>query len=158
MKETLFLTVEECLALHAELIRRFGGSPGIRDLGLLESALARPRSVYYRTLSEQAAALLQSLVSNHCFVDGNNRMAFAAADIFLRMNGYQLKPQPEADEEFIIKRIIAGKAALVEITDWLETKLEKVEGPPPETGKGIGLKARSGRRAGKRRRPPTRGA
>jgi len=84
MEEILYPTLEEAVHLHGRLLERFGGRPGVRDLGLLESALARPRSGYYRSLSEQAAALLQSLVLNHCFVDGNKRMAFALAMTFLR--------------------------------------------------------------------------
>ena len=89
-RETVFLSVEEMLELHRQLIERFGGAGGVRDPGLLESALARPRSGYYASLSEQAAALLQSLAGNHAFVDGNERISFAAAAVFLRTNGYAL--------------------------------------------------------------------
>ncbi len=123
MSETLYLTLEEGLALHAELVRRFGGSPGIRDPGLLESALARPRSGYYRSLSEQAAALMQSLASNPCFIDGNKRVAFAAAAIFLRMNGYHIQVDGVTGESFLIDRVIVAKADLAEITAWIETRL-----------------------------------
>jgi death-on-curing protein len=124
MSETLYLTLEEGLALHAELIRRFGGSPGIRDPGLLESALARPRSGYYRTLSEQAAALMQSLASNHCFIDGNKRMAFAAAAIFLRINGFHLQVDGGPGESFLVGRVIVDKAGLAEITAWMEARIK----------------------------------
>lgn len=65
------------------MISSVGRLDGLRDLGLLESALARPRSGYYSSLSEQGAALMQSLASNHAFVDGNERMAFAATAVFL---------------------------------------------------------------------------
>jgi death on curing protein len=123
VKETLYLTLEESLTLHAELIRRFGGSAGVRDPGLLESALARPKSGYYKSLSEQAAALLQSLVSNHCFLDGNKRMAFAGSAIFLHMNGFRLEVDAESGESFMIERVIKGKAELAEITAWIEAKL-----------------------------------
>jgi len=92
---TLFPTLQETLELHDQLILRFGGSKGVRDLGLLESALVRPQSGYYDTLSMQAAALLQSLCQNHCFVDGNKRVAFASTAIFLRMNGYRLSVKPD---------------------------------------------------------------
>ena len=126
MKETLYLTLEESLTLHAELIRRFGGLAGVRDPGLLESALARPRSGYYKSLSEQAAALLQSLVSNHCFVDGNKRMAFAAAAIFLHMNGFRLAVDAEAGETFMIERVIQAKAELAEIKAWIEAGLTPI--------------------------------
>jgi death-on-curing protein len=117
---TLFLSLEEVLFLHAELIRRFGGNGGLRDRGLLESALARPRSGYYETLSLQAAALLQSLCQNHAFVDGNKRVAFAATAIFLRMNGHSLRVTADEGEQFLIERAIVGRAPLDEIASWLE--------------------------------------
>jgi len=108
--DTLFPTVEEALHLHLQLIAGFGGSPGIRDLGLLESTLARPRSGYYRTLSEQAAALMQSLTLNHAFVDGNKRMAFALTAVFLRMNGYRLTVSPDEGDRLLVNRIIVNRA------------------------------------------------
>jgi death-on-curing protein len=79
VKLTLFPTLEETLELHRILLDRFGGTRGVRDLGLLQSALARPQTGYYDTLWQQAAALLQSLGRNHPFVDGNKRVAFALA-------------------------------------------------------------------------------
>jgi death-on-curing protein len=127
VKETLYLSLEESLGLHAELIGRFGGLPGVRDPGLLESALARPRSGYYATLAEQAAALLQSLVSNHSFVDGNKRMAFAAAAIFLHMNGFSLETDADSGETFMIERVIKGKAELAEIAVWIANRLSPVD-------------------------------
>lgn len=123
---TLFLSLEEVLFLHAELIRRFGGNGGLRDRGLLESALARPRSGYYETLSLQAAALLQSLCQNHAFVDGNKRVAFAATAIFLRMNGYSLVVNADDGERFLIDRAIVGRAPLDEIAGWLERNMRAV--------------------------------
>ena len=123
MKSTVFLSVEEVLLLHAELIRRFGGSGGIRDHGLLESALARPRTGHYQTLSLQAAALLQSLCQNHAFVDGNKRVAYAATAIFLRVNGQRLVATADEGERFVIDRAIVGRAALDEIATWIEAHL-----------------------------------
>lgn len=79
MASALYLTLEEVLALHAALIVRHGGAPGVRDKGLVESALARARSGYYDSLSEQAAAILQSFAMNHAFTDGNERVAWAAS-------------------------------------------------------------------------------
>jgi len=122
--KTLFPTLEEALYLHAELIERFGGTPGVRDRGLLESCLARPRSGYYRSLSEQAAALMQSLARNHAFVDGNKRMAFALTAVFLRLNGYSLSVGAEAGEHFVVRRVIEGQAELDEIADWIEHHLK----------------------------------
>jgi death-on-curing protein len=120
---TLFLTLEEVLDLHRQLIQRFGGADGVRDPGLLESALARPRSGYYSSLSEQAAALMQSLAGNHAFVDGNKRVAFAATAVFLRMNGYALRVDADEAERFLIDRLIVGRADVVVIAEWLEPRL-----------------------------------
>lgn len=126
MTSTVFLTLEEVLALHRELVRRFGGQPGVRDLGLLESALARPRSGYYETLSLQAAALLQSLCQNHAFVDGNKRVAFAATAIFLRVNGLELVVTADEGETFLIERAIVGRAQLDEIATWIEAHVHRL--------------------------------
>ena len=123
MKTTFYPTLEEVLYLHGRLIERFGGEPGVRDPGLIESALHRPRSGYYRTLSEQAAALLQSLLLNHAFVDGNKRVAFATCAIFLRLNGYEMKVSTRPAEEFLVSRVISGHADLQEIAGWIERTL-----------------------------------
>ena len=121
----LFPTLQETLELHEQLILRFGGSAGVRDMGLLESALIRPQTGYYDTLSLQAAALLQSLCQNHCFVDGNKRVAFACTAIFLRMNGYRLNINPDAGESFLIDHVIQKKIPIEDIAAWLETGMKK---------------------------------
>jgi death-on-curing protein len=120
VKLTLFPTLEETLELHRILLDRFGGTRGVRDLGLLQSALARPQTGYYDTLWQQAAALLQSLGRNHPFVDGNKRVAFALAAIFLRLNGYRLVVGAAEGEAFLIEQVIAGRAELEQIAGWLE--------------------------------------
>jgi death-on-curing protein len=119
-RTTLYLTLEETVDLHRQLIERFGGAVGVRDLGLLESALARPRSGYYSSISEQAAAMLQSLAGNHAFADGNKRVAFAATAVFLRMNGYKLAVDADEAERFLIDDVINGHAEVAGISDWLE--------------------------------------
>jgi death-on-curing protein len=124
-KSTIYPTLEEALYLHDRLIERFGGSGGVRDLGLLESALARPRSGYYESLSLQAAALLQSLSQNHAFVDGNKRLAFALTAVLLRVNGYRLVVGASAAERFLINHVIVGKAELEPIATWIEKHLRK---------------------------------
>ena len=86
-----FLSLEEVLAIHERVIQDFGGASGVRDLGLLESALYRPQSGYYEDLVTMAAALFESLLMNHPFVDGNKRVAFFATDVFLRLNGFRLE-------------------------------------------------------------------
>lgn len=90
-----FLSKRFVLAIHRDLIDSFGGTHGVRDDGLLESALAQPqmaagRRLLHATVFEQAAAYLFHLCGNHPFVDGNKRVAFAATDTFLRLNGYRL--------------------------------------------------------------------
>ncbi len=83
-----YLQLDEVLHMHVALIERYGGSHGLRDRNALESALMRPQTGYYNDILEEAAALLESLAVNHPFMDGNKRIAFAAADTFLRINGY----------------------------------------------------------------------
>lgn len=126
MKITLYPTLSEVLELHRILIERFGGSFGVRDLGLLESALMRPQTGYYTTLSMEAAALLQSLCQNHAFVDGNKRVAFAVTAIFLRMNNYRLKIDTDNGESFLIKNVIKKRIPVEEIATWLESNMKKV--------------------------------
>ncbi|MBL1142967.1 MAG: type II toxin-antitoxin system death-on-curing family toxin [Proteobacteria bacterium] len=85
-----YLTLTEVLGMHAVLMQRYGGATGIRDLGALEAALYRPQSGYYENIIQEAAALMESLAINHPFIDGNKRIAFAAMDVFLKINGYCL--------------------------------------------------------------------
>lgn len=85
-----YLTTIEVLSIHAIMINKYGGSPGLRDLGALEAALFRPRTGYYSDIISQAAALMESLAINHPFIDGNKRVAFAVVDVFLRINNFQL--------------------------------------------------------------------
>ena len=89
-----YLTVADVLGMHSVLMHRYGGAPGVRDPGALEAALFRPQTGYYEDIVTEAAALLESLAINHPFVDGNKRTAFAAADVFLRINGWRLQRSP----------------------------------------------------------------
>lgn len=123
MNVTLYPTLEEILELHKCVIDQHGGSPGIRDLGLLQSALLRPQSGYYPSLTAQAAALMHSLTLNHAFVDGNKRVAYAATKIFLRLNGIRLKVDPDEGEAFIVDHIIAHEVDLETIIHWIERHL-----------------------------------
>ena len=90
-----FLDQASVLRIHERQIRKYGGTPGVRDDGLLESALAQPQATFggtllHLTIYEQAAAYLYHLAMNHPFLDGNKRTAFAVMDAFLRLDGYQL--------------------------------------------------------------------
>lgn len=127
MKTTFYPTLAETLELHERLIERFGGKGGVRDLGLLESALMRPKTGYYKSLSLEAAALLQSLTQNHAFLDGNKRVAFATTAIFLLMNGYRLKVDADDGETFIIDVVIKKRASIEVISDWLEMRMKKAK-------------------------------
>ncbi len=126
MKTTLYPTLVETLELHERLIERFGGKTGVRDMGLLESALMRPQTGYYDSLSLEAAALLQSLTQNHAFVDGNKRVGFATVAIFFRMNGFRLKVDADDGEIFLIDRVIKARADIEEIAAWIELHLVSV--------------------------------
>ena len=122
-RRTLFPTVQEVEFLHLKLLEEFGGLMGVRDRGLLESSLFRPRSGYYQTLMDQAAALMQSLARNHSFIDGNKRIAFAVTDVFLRINGCRLDVATSDAERFLIHEVIQGHASVEVIAKFLETHL-----------------------------------
>ncbi len=98
---TLYLTVAEVLAIHFDQVERYGGASGVRDLGLLESALFRPQTGYYADQIEEAAALWESLAQNHPFIDGNKRTAFASTYTFLAVNGGRLEVDAMAAFAFI---------------------------------------------------------
>ena len=121
-----YLTVAEVLLLHARLIQLTGGSSGVRDMGLLESALYRPQATFgqeelYPDLWSKAAALMQSLIQNHPFVDGNKRTGLTATGIFLELNGQVLAAGREETLDFI-RRVILEKIDLQEIAIWLEAR------------------------------------
>ncbi len=126
VKKIIYPTIEEALYLHQQLIIRFGGDGGVRDLGLLEGAIARASSGYYDSLSEQAAAILHSLALNHPFVDGNKRMAFSLAVIFLRLNGYNVSCSAAEGDRLIVEKVIVKKFPLSEIAAWFEKHMEEL--------------------------------
>lgn len=109
----------DALFFHQELIRRYGGSPGIRDAGALESALHRPQTGYYDTIVDEAAALLESLVQNHPFIDGNKRVAFAVVDVFLRINGHVITADSSRLFESFIALIENQKFSMKFLVPWL---------------------------------------
>jgi death on curing protein len=119
VSDTTYLTLAEVLAFHEVLIEEFGGATGVRDLGALESALFRPRTGYYRDVVEEAAALFESLVQNHPFVDGNKRVAFAVVDVFLRVNGRVLDVDDVAAHERLVGLMEQGALDLAAIDEWL---------------------------------------
>lgn len=117
--------MDEAVAIHERLIEKFGGTPGIRDKGLLESAMYRPRTGYYADLVELAAALFQSLLINHAFLDGNKRAAFFVTDTFLRLNGWKLQVDAVTAGNFIAGMLEAGNCSFDEIRSWIGDSLVK---------------------------------
>jgi len=118
-----FLTRDEVLAIHDRLIETFGGPGGLRDPGLLESALFRPRSGYYADLAEMAAALFESLVMNHPFLDGNKRIAFFATDVFLRLNGWKLAVDAHEAHRHLIELLETGSCDKNHLLEWIRPAL-----------------------------------
>lgn len=105
--------------MHAVLMRRYGGALGIRDPGALEAALFRPQTGYYQDIVAEAAALMESLAKNHPFIDGNKRIAFATADVFLRINGWQLQREPMQVHAEMMALFDRGEFDIAHLTPWL---------------------------------------
>jgi len=104
-----------------------GGLQGVRDIGLLESAVFRPQTGYYEDLLHQAAALMESLGRNHAFIDGNKRIALAGVDAFLRSNGFKLEVDSLEAYEFITRQIAARKFRVAEILGWLRANTRPID-------------------------------
>jgi death on curing protein len=117
---TEYVTTADALFFHKQLIERYGGASGIRDAGALESALHRPRTGYYDSIIHEAAALLESLVQNHPFVDGNKRVAFAVVDVFLRINGYAITVNSMTIYNHIIKLFEDRTFDIEHLVPWLQ--------------------------------------
>ena len=122
-----YVSVEQVLALHREQTRRYGGAAGVRDRGLLESAVARPAMTFggedlYHDLPAKAAALMHSLALNHPFVDGNKRVAAHAALVFAASNGYECTATSE-DLVDVTLRLAAGAVAVEELAIWFRQRL-----------------------------------
>ena len=122
MSEPRWVLDEVVVSVHGMLIAEHGGSPGIRDRGLLESALMRPRQLYaYQPQSrifDLAAAYAFGLAKNHPFVDGNNRAALAIAAVFLEINGFSLDA-PEPETVIVIEQLAASQLSESDLAKWL---------------------------------------
>jgi death-on-curing protein len=114
-----YLSRDEVLAIHGTLLECFGGPAGVRDYGLLESALYRPQTGYYSDLAEMAAALFESLIMNHPFVDGNKRVAFFVTDVFLRLNGYRLHVVAHDAHRFLIRLLENNRCNFEQLLPWI---------------------------------------
>jgi death on curing protein len=123
MAERVYLTVAEVVAIHHHQIEEYGGEHGLLNQGSLEAAVFRPQTGYYNDFSEEAAALLESLVNNHPFIDGNKRVGFAAAHTFLLINGFDLDVSPKSAFDFMMKAIAEGKFRFALIHEWITAHL-----------------------------------
>jgi death-on-curing protein len=127
-REPRWLSRASIEAIHAALIQEHGGSYGIRDEGLIDSALARPHNKWaYGTtdLAELAAAYGFGLAKNHGFVDGNKRIAFAALAVFLYQNGLLLDA-PEAEAAAVMLEVAAGECGEQDLADWIRARVTPV--------------------------------
>ena len=121
LHEPIWITYEQAIAIHSRQLRRFGGAAGLRDEGMLRSALERPINKWtyeQAPLAELAAAYAFGLAKNHAFVDGNKRIAFMAMMVFLRKNGVAFAPDP-AQATTIILALAAGEVSEESLTRWI---------------------------------------
>lgn len=126
-----YLTIDEVMVIHEEMILLFGGAMDVHDFGLLHSAVERPRATFggedlYKTVFEKAAALIHSLILNHPFTDGNKRTSITSCARFLYVNGYVLSVPFEETYRFIID-IDAKRVDLEGIAEWLKKHSKKVK-------------------------------
>lgn len=126
---TLYLTPQQILYIHARLVDTTGGEHGLRDLGLLESAAARPQATFdgndlYPDLFLKTAALMDSLAHNHPFVDGNKRTAITAAALFLQQNGRLLQTSSQELEQFTM-HVVNSHSELAETAGWFQDNSTK---------------------------------
>ncbi len=125
-----YLTAVEVLNLHNQVIEQSGGALGIRDLGILESAVAQPKMTFagedlYPTIIEKASALGFSLIKNHPFLDGNKRTGHAAMETFLVLNGMEIDASIQ-EQERVVLLLAAGDLGREEFTEWLRLNLRTI--------------------------------
>ena len=121
------IELEEVIQIHEILIQTFGGSSGIRDKTLLESALERPfsgfgQTEFHKTIEEKAAALLESIITNHPFIDGNKRIGYVLMRLLLLQDNKDIQADQTEKYEFIIK-IASGQIKYPEILLWIQKKI-----------------------------------
>ncbi|HXJ22697.1 MAG TPA: type II toxin-antitoxin system death-on-curing family toxin [Polyangia bacterium] len=133
MTDPAFLTIDDVLALHADRIEKYGGSLGLRDAGGLSSALGMASATFggaflHPTLAEMAAAYLFHISQAHAFVDGNKRVALAAALAFLWLNDRELHADPDVLYDICI-RVAAGEASKADAAVFIERHLSAISDP-----------------------------
>jgi len=119
-----YIPEELVLTIHADLLQRYGGQSGLRDRGLLESALAQPRMTaggkeVHKTLFDKAAAYGYHVCNNHPFIDGNKRVAFVLMDVFLQKNGWEITAEEEETYTMMIS-LASGKLSKIQLASWLK--------------------------------------
>lgn len=119
----IYITAAEAIEIHRAMIDAHGGSHGIRDIGALESALFRPQSGYYEDIIAEACALLESLAVNHPFVDGNKRVAYAAMEIFLSINGWRVNATQQQIYRQLMRLFDSGRFELAELDKWFRPRI-----------------------------------
>ena len=127
MSEPVWINQQALKLLHSESIAEHGGADGLRDEGLFESALARPQNLHaydgVNDVARLAASYAYGLAKNHAFVDGNKRVAFVAAGLFLYLNGYRLKAD-QAEAVLIVLSVAAGSFSEDELADWIRRNMK----------------------------------
>ena len=123
-----YLTVAEVYAMQHRLIEMFGGLHTVRDKGALEAAVFRPQTGYYNFIEEEAAALMESLGNNHGFLDGNKRIAFTAADVFLRRNGSYIEITGTEGHAFIDGWMERHEFRFARILEWIRQQVKPLTG------------------------------
>ena len=113
--------------MQHRLIELFGGHHGVRDQGAVEAAVFRPQTGYYASIEEEAAALMESLANNHGFLDGNKRIAFTAADVFLRRNGFYIEVEGLDGYAFISGSMEQREFRFAQILDWIRKHRRPIE-------------------------------
>ena len=124
---TDYLTVAEVYRMQHRLVEVFGGHHGVRDQGAVEAAVFRPQTGYYASIEEEAAALMESLANNHGFLDGNKRIAFTAADVFLRRNGFYIEVEGLDGYAFISGAMEQREFRFAQILDWIRKHIKPIE-------------------------------
>lgn len=114
-----YLSVSDLIHINERTVAKWGGTAGLRDRALLESAVARPQSGYYADVIEEAAALCESLLQNHPFLDGNKRAAVVATAVFLRWNGYRLQFADREMYDWLMHLYDSGRVVKRELEAWL---------------------------------------
>ena len=122
-----YITTTDALAIHQILIRKYGGTDGVRDMGALESALHRPQTGYYKDIIEEAAALLESLAINHPFLDGNKRVAFAVTSAFLHINGFAIISSSAEIYQKWMELFDANSFKYEALEPWLRNVVSKIK-------------------------------